>query len=81
MGKGKGKLNNWGSKYYPGTIFIEFQNVRYGRLNYFRQQLNYRLQFKSLLINNYTKIKVTSKIGTFFSFKLFFFLDLNVVWF
>ncbi len=31
MGKGKGKVFMWGTKYRIGSIFLEVKNLRYGR--------------------------------------------------
>lgn len=46
MGKGAGKLALWFLLIRPGTIIIEFRNLRPGRSNYFLKQLNHKLPVK-----------------------------------
>lgn len=43
MGKGKGKLDDWGAELPAGIHIVEFRNLRLGRSKYFLKQLNFRL--------------------------------------
>ena len=43
MGKGKGKLEAWFTTIYPGTVLVEFKNLRYGRAFYFCKQVTFKL--------------------------------------
>lgn len=42
MGKGKGKLECWFTNIQPGTVFVEFKNLRRGRSCYFIRQLTHK---------------------------------------
>jgi len=52
MGKGKGKKILNILRLYPGKPFIEFTNVRIGRIFYFNFFIQIRLQVKTLLLTN-----------------------------
>lgn len=53
MGKWKGKRCAWCSSLSRGSIFIEFKNIRYGRILYFFKHLQNKLPFKTLFEHNY----------------------------
>ena len=53
MGKGKGKLSNWAAKILPGSIFIEFRNVRPGRAEYFMSQVDFKWPGNFKIISKY----------------------------
>jgi len=44
MGKAKGKLSIWYAQLYPGTVLIEFKNLRFGRAVYYTTQLQSRIK-------------------------------------
>ncbi len=44
MGKAKGKLSIWYAQLYPGTVLIEFKNLRFGRAVYYTSQLQSRIK-------------------------------------
>ena len=44
MGKAKGKLSIWYAQLYPGTVLIEFKNLRFGRSVYYTSQLQSRIK-------------------------------------
>jgi large subunit ribosomal protein L16 len=44
MGKAKGKLSIWYAQLYPGTVLIEFKNLRFGRSFYYMTQLKSRIK-------------------------------------
>ena len=43
MGKGKGKLDDWGAQLPAGIHIAELKNLRLGRSKYFLSQLGFRL--------------------------------------
>lgn len=53
MGKGKGKVSNWSASVSPGSIFIEFRNLRPGRAKYFMSQVRYKLPGNFKIISKY----------------------------
>ena len=53
MGKGKGKPSNWAAKIPSKLIFIEFRNVRAGRVKYFMLQVSYKLSGSFLIVSKY----------------------------
>lgn len=50
MGKSKGKLSVWYAQLYPGTVLIEFKNLRFGRSIYYGLQLKSRVKARTKLI-------------------------------
>lgn len=42
MGKGAGKLSAWGIQLQPGTVLIEFKNLRFGRAVHVCKQVSYK---------------------------------------
>ena len=55
MGKGIGKLSLWFTKIRPGTLLVEFTNLRLGRAKYFSRQLTFKLNTPSILISETSK--------------------------
>lgn len=43
MGKGVGRLDIWFTKFKAGIFFIEFRNLRLGRIIFFLKQINSKL--------------------------------------
>jgi ribosomal protein L16/L10AE len=67
MGKGKGKLECWFTNISPGSVLIEFKNLRKGRSSFFMKQMTHKLGVptKQLFSTNiYMKfpIKITQNI-------------------
>ena len=56
MGKGKGKLDDWGSELPAGIHIVEFKNLRFGRSKYFLKQLSFRLGSNTLVNLDSTRI-------------------------
>lgn len=50
MGKGKGKLKTWFVNIRGGTIFVEYENLRYGRSIYFFKQTNFKLNSLAIFV-------------------------------
>jgi ribosomal protein L16/L10AE len=55
MGKGKGKPSDWAAKIPSMLIFIEFRNVRAGRVRYFLKQVMFKLPGLYKIISKYTQ--------------------------
>lgn len=55
MGKGAGKLALWFVILRPGTMLVEFKNLRPGRANYFVKQLSYKLPTTTVVKKVHTK--------------------------
>lgn len=43
MGKGKGKLKVWFINLKGGSTLVEYQNLRYGRIKYFFNQMSFKM--------------------------------------
>ena len=56
MGKGAGKLNAWLMELPGGLTFIEFRNLRKGRLLYFFKKLNHKLKSPLKLVSRDTRV-------------------------
>ena len=63
MGKGTGKLQSWFTIIKPGTMFIEFTNLRIGRSKYFFCQLKHKFASPIRFISKTSK-QVTFKSST-----------------
>lgn len=50
MGKGAGKLAAWCIQIKPGTIFVEFIHLRFGRAAYFYKQIAYKSPVRVQLV-------------------------------
>jgi large subunit ribosomal protein L16 len=69
MGKGKGKLKTWFINVRGGSVFVEYRNVRYGRINYFFKQASFKLGIPviKLFVNNiFFKFPMQSNKKIFF---------------
>lgn len=65
MGKGTGKLTLWFTFLPAGIFFVEFKNLRPGRLHYFSKQIEARVQPSCSLVRVSTKnIQFTNKISS-----------------
>lgn len=60
MGKGKGKLSIWHASLRTGHVFIEFKNLRNGRLLYYLKQTQNKLKSKSKILYRYNKLCTTT---------------------
>jgi len=55
MGKGKGKPSDWAAKLPYKCIFLEFRNVRLGRVRFFTTQLSHKLPGSFELVYKYNQ--------------------------
>ena len=63
MGKGKGKLKDWGTMLPAGVNIIEFRNLRFGRAKYFLKQMQYKIRSKTVLIYRYKQVNTFFKLS------------------
>ena len=59
MGKGKGKTKKWFAPVKPGTILVEFRNLRHGRAIYFFQRLTFKLKSRVVFLNKFNQFVQT----------------------
>ncbi len=64
MGKGKGKLSIWHASLRTGHVFIEFKNLRNGRLLYYLKQTQNKLKSNSKILYRYDRVCVTTALNS-----------------
>ena len=63
MGKGAGKLNSWLLELPGGIIFLEFRNLRRGRLEYFFKKLHHKLKAPLKLVHKDSRVLTSAGVS------------------